>query len=125
MLGMRYLIRERGIAARDGFCVADESGSDILRVDGEGQQTFALRDPDGAVVTTIRRHLMAMRENTEIERAGAVVATVRKPLVSRLHHRARHSYGVKVAPGEDDHLLLTVALCLDRIHRDEAARRLG
>jgi len=28
-----------------------------------------------------------------------------------------------VAPGEDDHLLLTIALCLDRIHRDEAARR--
>ena len=28
---MRYLIRERAIAARDGFCVADESGRDLLR----------------------------------------------------------------------------------------------
>jgi uncharacterized protein YxjI len=76
MLGMRYVIRERAIAARDVYCVADESGRDILRVDGEGQHTFALKDLDGAPVTTIRRQL-------------------------------------------------TVALCLDRIHRDEAARRLG
>jgi hypothetical protein len=29
---MRYVIRERAIAARDGYCVADESGRDILRV---------------------------------------------------------------------------------------------
>ena len=161
---MRYLIRERAIAARDGFCVADESGRDVLRIDGEGQHTFALTDAGGAVVTTIRKQLMAMRENMEIERACAVVAIVRTALVSRMHHRfvvdlaageleahgdivakefdirsgatvlarvsrawssVKHSYGVEVAPGEDDHLLLTVALCLDRIHRDEAARPLG
>lgn len=162
---MRYLIHERAIAMRDGYCVADESGRDILRVDGEGQHTFDLKDPSGAVVTTIRRQLMAVRENMEIERAGAVVATVRKALVSRMHHgfvvdlaaggeleahgdivekefdirsgptvlarvsrawfTVKHSYGVEVAPGEDDHLLLTVALCLDRIHRDEASRRYG
>jgi uncharacterized protein YxjI len=162
---MRYVIRERAIAARDGFCVADESGRDVLRIDGEGQHTFALTDTGGAVVTTIRKQVMAVRENMEIERGGAVVATVRRALVSRIHHRfvvdlaaggeleahgdiparefdtrsgttvlvrvsrawssVRHSYGVEVAPGEDDHLLLTVALCLDRIHRDEAARRLG
>jgi uncharacterized protein YxjI len=160
---MRYLIRESAIAVRDGFWVADESGREVLRVDGEGQHTFDLKDADGAVVTTIRRQLVAMRENMEIVRAGAVVATVRKALASRLHHRfvvdlaaggeleahgditqkefdirsgpavlarvsrgwftVKHSYGVEVASGQDDHLLLTVALCLDRIHRDEAARR--
>jgi uncharacterized protein YxjI len=160
---MRYLIRERAVALRDGFCVADESGRDVLRVDGESQHTFDLKDVSGAPVTTIRRQLLAMRENLEIERAGAVVATVRKALGSRLHHRfvielaaggeleargditekefdirsgatvlaqasrawfkVRHSYGVEVAPGQDDHLMLTIALCLDRIHRDEAARR--
>jgi uncharacterized protein YxjI len=165
IFGIRYLIRERAIAARDGFCVADESGRDILRVDGEGQHTFALTGPDGAAVTTIRKQLIAMRENMEIERAGAIVAIVRKALVSHMHHRfvvdlaaggeleahgdipakefdirsggavlaqvsrawskVKHSYGVEVASGEGDHLLLTVALCLDRIHRDEAARRLG
>jgi uncharacterized protein YxjI len=163
MNGMRYLVRERAIAVRDGFSVTDEAGRDVLRVDGEGQQSFDLLDPSGAVVTTIRKQLMAMRENLEIVRAGAVVGTARKALVSRMHHRfvvdlaaggaleahgditekefeirsgdavlarvsrawftVRHSYGVEVAPGQDDPLLLTVALCLDRLHRDEAARR--
>jgi uncharacterized protein YxjI len=54
-------------------------------------------------------------------RSGATVLA----RVSRAWSSVKHSYGVEVAPGEDDHLLLTVALCLDRIHRDEAARRLG
>jgi uncharacterized protein YxjI len=160
---MRYLIRDRVLAMGDGFCVADESGRDVLRVDGESQHTFDLTDPSGAVVATMRKQLLDMRENMEIVRAGAVVATVRKALVSRMHHRfvvdlaaggeleahgditekefelrsgdrvlarvsrawftVRHSYGVEVAPGQDDPLLLAVALGLDRIHRDEAARR--
>jgi uncharacterized protein YxjI len=43
--------------------------------------------------------------------------------VSRAWFTVRHSYGVDVGPGEDAPLLLTVALGLDRIHRDEAGRR--
>jgi uncharacterized protein YxjI len=54
-------------------------------------------------------------------RSGATVLA----RVSRAWSSVKHSYGVEVAPGEDDHLLLTVALCLDRIHRAEAARRRG
>jgi uncharacterized protein YxjI len=98
----------------------------------------------------------------EIEHDGQVVATVRRKLVSPLHHRSvvdladgsqleavgnifdkefdlqaggqpiahisrswfriRDSYGVDIAPGQNDALLLTIAVCLDRIHRDEAGR---
>jgi uncharacterized protein YxjI len=167
MLHMRYLVREKAIAVRDDFSVTDEHGNEVLQVDGQamhaGRPSVHLRDPSGAVVTTIRRQLIAMRETIEIERAGSVVATVRKALVTHFHHgfvvdlaaggalqahgdiaakefdirsgadvlarvsrawfQVRHSYGVEVAPGQDAPLLLTVAVSLDRIHRDEAARR--
>ncbi len=164
---MRYLVREKGVAVGDDFWVSDENGREVFRVDGQALQAihpaFDLMDPSGAVVTTIRKQLLAMSEMMAIERAGAVIATVRKAAVSHLHHgfvidlagggeleahgdiaakefeirhgpavlarvsrawfRVRHSYGVDVAPGQDDPLLLTVAVCLDRIHHDEAARR--
>jgi uncharacterized protein YxjI len=34
----------------------------------------------------------------------------------------RRSYGVDIAPGQNDALLLCVAVCLDRIHHDEEDR---
>jgi|HubBroStandDraft_5_1064220.scaffolds.fasta_scaffold52449_2 uncharacterized protein YxjI len=168
MFRMRYLVRERAFAAGEDFWVSDEAGNEVLRVDAQAlrahRPVFSLLDGSGAVVTTIRRDLIAMREMMEIERAGAVVATVRKALVSHIHHRfvvdlaaggemeahgdiaekefeirsgpavlarvsrawstIRHSYGVEVAPGQDDPLMLSAVVCLDRIHHDEAVRRL-
>jgi uncharacterized protein YxjI len=99
----------------------------------------------------------------DIERDGAVIATVKKAVFSPLHHRSvielpgggeleavgnildkefeirsggtvlaqvsrswfrmRDTYGVDMAPGQDDALMLAVAVCLDRIHHDEEARR--
>ncbi|MBO0770744.1 MAG: hypothetical protein J2P35_04725, partial [Actinobacteria bacterium] len=39
--------------------------------------------------------------------------------VSRSWWRMRDTYGVEVAPGEDDALMIAIAVCLDRIHHDE------
>jgi len=43
--------------------------------------------------------------------------------ISRAWFRLRDTYGVDVAPGEDDVLLLAVAVALDRIQHDEEQRR--
>jgi uncharacterized protein YxjI len=43
--------------------------------------------------------------------------------ISRSWFRIRDTYGVDVAPGEDDVLMLCVAVALDRIHHDEEERR--
>jgi uncharacterized protein YxjI len=42
--------------------------------------------------------------------------------VSRAWFRIRDTYGVEVAPGEDDALMICIAVCLDRIHHDEERR---
>jgi uncharacterized protein YxjI len=41
--------------------------------------------------------------------------------VSRAWFRVRDTYGVDVADGENDALMICVAVCLDRIHADEEA----
>jgi uncharacterized protein YxjI len=56
---------------------------------------FEIRSPDGQVAARVSRSWFSMRD----------------------------TYGVDVAPGEDDVLMVCVAIALDRIHHDEEERR--
>jgi uncharacterized protein YxjI len=162
---MRYAVRERMFSIGEDFWITDELGNRVLLADGKVmrlRQTVELKDGSGAVVAVVRKKLMSVRETMEIERNGALVATVHKALISPLHHRSvidladggqleavgnildkefeitggrtlarisrawfrvRDTYGVDVAPGEDDVLLLAIAVALDRIEHDEDQRR--
>ena len=163
---MRYLVREKVFSIGDDFWVTDEQGNEAFLVDGKAlrlRQTFELKDRSGAIVATVRKKLLAIRDSMDIERGGTVIATVKKAVFSPLHHRSvvelpgggeleavgnildkefeirsggavlaqvsrswfrmRDTYGVDVAPGQDDALMLAVAVCLDRIHHDEEERR--
>jgi uncharacterized protein YxjI len=163
---MRYQVKEKVFSIGTDFWVTDEQDNKAFLIDGKVlhiRQTLELKDPSGAVVATIRKKLVAIRETMEIERDGAAAATVHKVLVSPLHHRyvidlhgggqleavgnlidkefqiqdggqvvaqvsrawfrIRDTYGVDVAPGQDDALMIAIAVCLDRIHRDEEDRR--
>ena len=53
----------------------------------------------------------------EIRDWGRVAARV-----SRSWFRVRDTYGVEVEEGEDDVLMICIAVCLDRIHHDEEQR---
>jgi uncharacterized protein YxjI len=166
MAGMRYQVREKIFSIGDDFWVTDEQGNEVFLVDGKAlrlKETFELKDRSGAVVATVRKRLLALRDSMDIERDGTVIATVKKALISPLHHRSvvelpggeeleavgnildkefeiraggrvlarvsrswfrmRDTYGVDVAPGQDDALILAVAVCLDQIHHDEEERR--
>jgi uncharacterized protein YxjI len=161
----RYQVREKIFSIGDDFWITDAGGNQVFLVDGKAlslRQTFELKDASGAVLAKVHKKLVAIRDTMEIEHDGQVVATVRKALISPLHHRSvieladgsqleavgnildkefdiqaggqpiahisrawfriRDTYGVDIAPGENDALLLTIAVCLDRIHHDEEER---
>ena len=163
---MRYAVRERIFAIGDDFWIHDEQGHRAFLVNGKAlrlHETLELKDLSGAVLATVRKKLIAMRETMEITQGGEIVATVRRALVSPLHHRSvielaggqeleavgnvldkefeitwdgqvlarisrawfrvRDTYGVDVAPGQDDVLMLAAAVALDRIHHDEEEKR--
>ncbi len=163
---VRYQVRQKMFSIGDDFWVTDAGGNRAFLVDGKAmrlRETFELKDAAGAVVATVRKKLLAMRDTMEIERDGALAATVRKAVFSPLHHRSvidladgsrleavgnildmdfeiraggqvlgrvsrawfrvRDTYGVEVAPGVDDALMIAIAVCLDRIHHDEAQHR--
>jgi uncharacterized protein YxjI len=162
---VRYAVREKLFSIGDDFWITDEQGGRAFLVDGKVlrlRQTLEIQDPGGRVLVTVRKKLIAMHETMEIEQDGAAAATVRKALVSPLHHRSsidladgsrleavgnildkefeitaggqvlarisrawfriRDTYGVDVAPGQDDVLFLAIAVALDRIQHDEEER---
>lgn len=91
MGAMRYQVREKMFAIGDDFWVTDDQGNRVFLVDGKAlslRQTFELKDASGAVVASIHKKLLAMRDSLEIERDGQLLATVRRALVSPLHHRS-------------------------------------
>ena len=54
----------------------------------------------------------------EIRDGGQVIARV-----SRAWFRIRDTYGVDVAPGQNDAFIICAAVCLDRIHAEEEEHR--
>lgn len=163
---MRYMVRQKLFSIGDDFWVTDEQGDQVFLVDGKVlrlRETLELKDRSGAVVATVRKKLLAVRDSMEIERDGQVIATVRTAMFSPLRHRStidladgsqleavgnlfdmefeilaagqllarvsrawfrlRDTYGVEVAPGQDDALFIAIAVCLDRIHHDEQEHR--
>jgi uncharacterized protein YxjI len=161
----RYAVREKIFSIGDDFWITDAAGNRVFLVDGKAlslRQRFELKNGSGEILATVHKKLIAVRDTMEIEHDGQVVATVRKALISPLHHRSvieladgsqleavgnifdkefdilaggqpiahisrawfriRDTYGVDIAPGENDALLLTIAVCLDRIHHDEEER---
>jgi uncharacterized protein YxjI len=95
----------------------------------------------GDVVATVRKALVSplrhrsvieLRDGTELEAVGDILDhefEIRPdhgghPLarISRAWFTMRDRYGVDVAPGQDDALVLAMAVALDRLERDEADR---
>ena len=158
----RYAVREKIFSIGDDFWITDGHGDQVFLVDGKAlslRNRFELKDASGQILTTVHKKLIAIRDTLEIEHDGQVVATVRKALISPLHHRSvidladgsqweavgnildkefdilgndqpiahisrswfriRDTYGVDIAPGQNDALILSIAVCLDRIHHDQ------
>ena len=137
-----FLVDGKALRLRQTFELKDRSGAIVATV---RKRLLAVRDSmdierDGAVIATVKKAVFSplhhrsvvelpgggeleaigniLDKEFEIRSGGAVLAQV-----SRSWFRMRDTYGVDVAPGQDDALMLAVAVCLDRIHHDEEARR--
>ncbi|MGW5879356.1 LURP-one-related/scramblase family protein [Nocardiopsis terrae] len=97
---MKFLVRERVLDIGDDFWVTDEHGTGVFRVDGKAlrmRTTFELRDPEGEVLTVIRRKLFRLRDQMRVEQGGRTAATVRR----RLFTPVRDKLDVEFENGPD------------------------
>ena len=107
-----YKIQERKLRIRD-----------TMKVERDGRRVATVKK---ALVTPLReRYSIEVEEGEDLEAKGNIVdhefeikrggETVAE--VSKRWFRARDTYGIEIAPGEDDALILIVAVCIDRMGR--------
>jgi uncharacterized protein YxjI len=139
--GKAFLVDGKVMHIRQTLELKDPSGAVVATI---RKKLVAIRETmeierDGAPAATVHKVLVSpLHHRYVIDMAGggqleAVGNLVDKEFqirgdgqvvaqVSRAWFRVRDTYGVDVAPGQDDAFMIAVAVCLDRIHRDEEER---
>lgn len=138
-----FFVDGKALSLRETFELKDASGNLLIRI---RKKLFAMRDTmeiedERGVAATVRRAFFSpLRHRYEInladgERLAAVGNFADKDWeltdgngqvvgrISRQWFRIRDTYGVEVAPGANDPLIIAIAVCIDRIHEDEIRDR--
>ncbi len=133
-----FLVDGKALRLRETFELKDASG-EVLATIHKRFLTFtdAMEiEHGGAVVATVHKAVISPLHHRAIidvsgggrlEAVGNIIdkdfeiLDGRQPVarISRAWFRLRDTYGVEVAPGENDALIICMAICLDRIHHDE------
>lgn len=95
---MKFQVRERIFGFGDDYWITDEHGERAFFVDGKVlrlHDTLELKDPGGAVLATVHKKMLSIRDSMKVERDGETVATVRKALFTPL----REKYTAELAGG--------------------------
>ena len=122
------------LRVRDTLTFRDMQGNEICKIQ---QRIARIRDsmeiegPDGrrmamvhkAMITPLRdRFTVKVADGPDIEVQGNIVAHEYRignvATVSKRWFRVRDSYGVEIAPGQNDLLLLATTVCIDQMAHD-------
>jgi uncharacterized protein YxjI len=131
-----FKVNGKALRMRSTFVLESPSGDELFKIQ---ERKLRVRDTmvverGGETVATIKKALisplrdrfaielaggeMTAKGNVvdheyEIERDGHKVATI-----SKRWFRVRDTYGIEIAPGENDALVLAVAVCIDEMAHD-------
>jgi uncharacterized protein YxjI len=129
-----FKVNGKALRVRSTFVLESPSGEELLKIQ---KKDLHIRDTmkverDGETVATIKKALISplrdrfaieLEDGTElsakgnvvdhefeIERDGEKVAEI-----SKRWFRVRETYGIEVAPGQNDALVLAVTVCIDEL----------
>jgi uncharacterized protein YxjI len=132
-----FKVDGKALRVRDTLVLEDATGAklfsiqekklrvrDTMKVERGGQTVATIKK---AMITPLRERFSIEVEDREdmeargnvvdheykIERGGDKVAEI-----SKRWFRIRDTYGIEIAPGEDDALILAVTVCIDQMTRD-------
>jgi uncharacterized protein YxjI len=129
-----FKVNGKALRVRDTFVLEGPSGEELFKVQEKKlhlRDTMDIEREDKQVASVKKAMITPLRERFsieledggelgakgnivdheyEIERDGNTVAQV-----SKRWFRVRDTYGIEIAPGEDDALLLAVAACIDEM----------
>jgi uncharacterized protein YxjI len=128
-----FRVNGKALRMRQTFVLEDAQGNEVAKIQ---ERKLSIRDKmaierGGESLATVHKALVGIRDRFsidledggelrakgnfvdheyEIDRDGTAVATV-----SKRWFRVRDTYGVEIEPGEDDALVLAIAVCVDAL----------
>jgi uncharacterized protein YxjI len=133
----RYKVNGKAMRIRDTLIFEDASGQELLKIQ---ERKLSVRDKmaiqrDGDTVATVKKALITpLRERFKVELARGGEYDVKGNIVdheykferdgqevasvSKRWFRVRDTYGVEIAPGEDDILVLAATVAIDQMTHD-------
>ena len=130
-----FKVDGKAVRVRDTFVLRDAGEQEAAKIQerkARMRDTMEIERPGGNV--TVHKAMLGIRDRFkidvdggpdmsahgnivdheyEIERDGDTVATV-----SKKWFRVRDSYGVEIEPGQDDAMILAIAVCVDAMSHD-------
>ena len=132
-----FKVDGKALRARDTFILKDSSGDDLFKVQ---EKKLHIHDTmkierDGDTVATVKKALITpLRDRFDIEIEGGEDLEAKGNIVdheykierdgdhvaevSKRWFRVRDTYGIEIAPGQDDALILAVTVCIDEMSHD-------
>jgi uncharacterized protein YxjI len=131
-----FKVNGKALRVRDTFVLEAPSGEELLRIK---EKKLNIRDTmkierAGDTVATVRKAMITpLRDRFSIELSGGDDMTAKGNIVdheyeieyggtkvaeiSKRWFRVRDTYGIEIAPGQDDSLVLAAAVCIDEMSR--------
>jgi uncharacterized protein YxjI len=133
-----YKVDGKALRMRKTLKLEDTAGNELCKIQERKlrvRDTMEIEAPDGTRLGLIQKAMITpLRERFEVEVPGAPELKVRGNIldheytieregdrvaeVSKKWFRPRDTYGIEIEPGEDDVLILAVAVALDAIEHD-------
>jgi uncharacterized protein YxjI len=131
-----FKVDGKALRIRDTLVIEDASGNELFKVQEKKLRVRDTMDVErgGDTVATIKKAMVSplrdrfsidVRDGDDLDAKGNIVDheyTIERDgdqvaEVSKRWFRVRDTYGIEVAPGQDDALLVAVTVCLDQMSR--------
>jgi uncharacterized protein YxjI len=132
-----FKVDGKALRLRDTLVIEDHTGAEVCTIQ---EKKLRVRDTmeierHGETLASVKKAMITpLRERFSVEVRGSGDLDVHGNItdheytverdgskaaeVSKRWFRVRDTYGIEIAPGEDDALILAVAVCLDRMTHD-------
>jgi uncharacterized protein YxjI len=134
-IGQRaFKVDGKALRVRDTLVFRDAHGTEVCKIQerlGRVRDTMEIEGPGGqrlamvkkAMITPLReRYVVEVGDGPDLEVQGNLLDHEYRighvAEVSKKWFRVRDSYGVEVAPGQNDVLILATTVCLDQMSHD-------
>lgn len=130
-----FKVNGKALRLRKTLVIEDASGNELLQIQDRPvhvRDVMEIEGADGQSLATVKKAMITpLRERFSIDVAGGADMSAHGNIVdhefeieadgtkvaevSKKWFRVRDSYGVEVAPGQNDALLLAVTVCIDQM----------